>query len=84
MDRVASSFRDPSGFIFKENGSVYRQINPVYFPIYNDLKDKKLFDLLWAEDLIIRHQEVKNTAHEIILKPEEIPFISYPYEWSFS
>ena len=84
MDRVASSFRDPSGFIFKENGSVYRQINPVYFPIYNDLKDKKLFDLLWAEDLIIRHQEVENTAHEIILKPEEIPFISYPYEWSFS
>ena len=25
-----SSFRDPSGFVFKEDGVLYRQINPCY------------------------------------------------------
>ena len=84
MDRVSSSFRDPSGFIFKENGVLYRQINPSYFAIYNGLKNKKIFDLLWEEALMVRHQEVKSTPEAIILKPEEIPFVSYPYEWSFS
>ena len=84
MEKISGSFRDPSGFVFKENGSLYRKINPCYFSIYNDLKIRKIFDLLWDEKLMVRHQEVKSTSKEIVLKPEEIPFVSYPYEWSFS
>ena len=84
MEKVSGSFRDPSGFVFKENGNLFRQINPCYFHVYNDLKNKKIFDLLWNEGLMIRHQEIKNNPSEIVLKPEEIPFVSYPYEWSFS
>lgn len=84
MIKNNSSFRDTSGFIFFENGDLFRQINPEYFPIYEDLKSKKIFELLWKKSLMVRHQEIKNTPEAIILKPEIIPFISYPYEWSFS
>lgn len=84
MNKVSGSFRDPSGFVFQENGDLFRQINPSYFSIYNDLKNGGIFDLLWNEHLMIPHKEIENTAHRIVLKPEEIPFISYPYEWSFS
>ncbi|MBI4043161.1 MAG: SAM-dependent methyltransferase [Deltaproteobacteria bacterium] len=38
---------------------------------------------------MIRHQEIERKVHadstiELIIEPEKIPFISYPYEWCFS
>ena len=41
-----SSFRDPSGFVFQENGRMFRQINPCYFEIYQALKNRNLFETL--------------------------------------
>jgi ribosomal protein L11 methylase PrmA len=48
-----------------------------------------LYDKLVKAGLLIPHQEVEQTPVEKdaaykILQPEAIPFISYPYEWSFS
>src|SRR3989344_3844063 len=48
-----------------------------------------LYDSLTRDGLLVRHEEaeigisVNRDAYKII-KPEIIPFISYPYEWSFS
>lgn len=74
---ISCSFRDPSGFVFKENGHLYRKINPCYFSIYNDLKDKKIFDLLWDERLIVHHQEVKR--QELLLNRKDV-FTDYAIE----
>ena len=52
-----SSFRDPSGFIFYENGEVFRKINSVYFQIYRTLKEEKVFETLQQEGLLIEHRE---------------------------
>ena len=52
-----SSFRDPSGFIFYENGQIFRKINPVYFQIYRTLKEEKVFETLQQEGLLIEHRE---------------------------
>ncbi|MDK1030041.1 MAG: SAM-dependent methyltransferase [Anaerolineae bacterium] len=87
-DILSASFRDPSGFLFSHNGVLYRQVNHSYSEHYNKLIDSGLYDELVTAGLLIPHQEVRqapaeeNTAFKVI-QPEMVPFISYPYEWSF-
>ncbi len=81
--RHPSSFRDPSGYIFNKNGVVKRLIKPVYFKQYTSLKETGFFDKLFQNQLLIPHKEERSSATEIVLVPEQIPFITYPYEWSF-
>ncbi len=84
---LKASFRDPSGFIFTENETVLRQINKVYKEDYELLMSSGLYDELISENLLIPHEEVKNHARQDawkVIKPFQIPFISYPYEWAFS
>ena len=86
---IPSSFRDPSGFLFYQDDTIYRQVNNIYKENYDHLMNSGLYQALIDAQLLIPHQEVdiKGTrpdkAYKII-KPEKIPFISYPYEWSFS
>lgn len=87
--RLASSFRDPSGFVFKEGGLFYRQVNRCYESAFLALESSGLYHELTAAGLLIPHKEVpvakKRTAEGIaVIRPEQIPFISYPYEWCFS
>lgn len=79
----SSSFRDPSGYIFFDEGIVKRNINPIYFKQYNSLKDSGFFKKLIKNGLLVKHEEVLVSNDAIIIKPENIPFITYPYEWSF-
>ena len=84
-----SSFRDPSGFVFRQDGSVYRQINAIYKEDYDHLIGSGLHKALVEAGLLIGHEEVAFAGVEPkiaykVVKPEAIPFISYPYEWSFS
>ncbi|MGI1659813.1 MAG: hypothetical protein ACRKFN_12750 [Desulfitobacterium sp.] len=88
-NKIKSSFRDPSGFLFQEEGVLYRQINRQYKENYEHLISSGLYDELINEGYLIRHQEVSNIHAQTeeaykILKPERISFISYPYEWSYS
>jgi len=87
--RLSASFRDPSGFLFKQDGVIYRQVNLVYKNDYDHLMDSELYQALVDDNLLIPHEEVviespmSKLAYKVI-KPEPIPFISYPYEWCFS
>src|SRR3989339_306220 len=86
---VSGSFRDPSGFLFCREGSIFRQINLVYKEEYEFLMESGLYKDLADSDLLIPHEETDidgpapHTLYKVI-KPEKIPFISYPYEWCFS
>jgi hypothetical protein len=86
---VGASFRDPSGFIFEHDGLVYRQVNQRYAEDYGQLMSSGLFDALVSKKLIVEHAEVDapvppSPEHYRTLLPDQIPFISYPYEWCFS
>jgi hypothetical protein len=87
--QIESSFRDPSGFMFEREGALYRQINTSGKEDYDFFISSGLYERLVAKNLLVSHQEVDITpeipesAYKLI-KPERIPFISYPYEWSFS
>jgi len=88
-EKLASSFRDPSGFLFTRNGVLYRQVNHHYQSDYEQLMQSGLYDELVKEHLLVPHQEVDIPPSESdncykVIQPELLPFISYPYEWSFS
>ena len=86
---LSASFRDPSGFLFRDEGILYRQVNRVYAENYDCLMESGLYRKLVKAGLLIQHQEVEqvkggnDTVYKILM-PELIPFISYPYEWSFN
>lgn len=80
----SSSFRDPSGFVFQDDDRIFRQINPCYFAIYQGLTSQNVFNELFEKDFLIEHKEIERNEERIILEIKRIPFISYPYEWSFT
>lgn len=88
-ENVPSSFRDPSGFLFFRDGSIYRQINSIYKENYNCLMGSGLYQTLVDAGLMVSHEDVDlnyartKDAYKVV-KPQKIPFVSYPYEWCFS
>jgi len=85
--RVPGSFRDPSGFVFTREGELYRQVQTSYAPQFRRLIDSGLADALIGAGLLIPHRQTELVpAGEdglLVIRPERVPFISYPYEWSF-
>ena len=86
---IPGSFRDPSGFLFERDGILYRQINEFYRENYEHLMQSGLYDQLIKDGLLVAHSEcdvslaVTSSGFKVI-QPERLPYISYPYEWSFS
>jgi ribosomal protein L11 methylase PrmA len=83
------SFRDPSGFLFWQDGVLYRQVNLSYREHFDLLKTSGLYQQLTAGDQLITHEEcdpgLARTADAYkVIRPVLVPFISYPYEWCFS
>ncbi len=89
-EKVSASFRDPSGFMFKRDGEFYRQVNQSYKADYDLLMSSGLYQHLSKAKALIPHQEAElglsplpEKAYKII-KPLQLGFISYPYEWCFN
>lgn len=82
---VGASFRDPSGFIFEDDGVLKRHINPVYAEDYRQLMGSGLYESLTDDGLLVRHEEDDAAVPGAfkVLVPERVPFVSYPYEWCF-
>ena len=83
------SFRDPSGFVFFSDGVLYRQVNQSFGPEYRHFVESGLYAELTGAKLLVSHEEVDLRLAEgpdafVVIRPERIPFISYPYEWCFS
>ena len=86
MLREPSSFRDPSGFVYTEGGTVYRAVSDGYAAVYDRLIGSGLYGALQERGWLVAHEETSGPDAEgryRTLRPEPIPFISYPYEWSF-
>jgi len=81
-----ASFRDDRGFMYHEGGQLLRQINPAGKDSYELLMKSGLYQELIDRSLLVKHTEEKSKSAEAykVIKPELVPFISYPYEWSFS
>lgn len=83
-----ASFKDPAGFVFQHNNNIYRQVNQGYAANYQLLIQSGLHDKLVQKNWLIAHTDLQENITGtdnwyLTLLPEQLPFISYPYEWSF-
>jgi hypothetical protein len=82
-----ASFRDPSGFVFRMNGLVYRQVNQCYAADYDRLIQSGLYQALTRKGWLVPHEATGENLtgsdewHETLL-PQQIGRISYVREWS--
>ena len=84
-----ASFRDPSGFVFRRDGILYRQVQPSAAADWEALRSTGLLERLVADGLLIDHDEMPLTEAAspeavAVIRPRLLDFISYPYEWAFS
>jgi hypothetical protein len=88
IERQAISYKDPDGFIIKRDDGFYRHISESYKKEYDHLMLSGLYDGLVKKGLMISHTELDTIAkHSDSYKeifPQQILFINYPFEWSFS
>lgn len=93
--RVAASFRDPSGFVYRHEGRFHRQISRPFADAWRTASESGFFEAAMAAGELVRHESValdaaREDGHPItddaiaVIRPDALPFISHPYEWSFS
>jgi hypothetical protein len=93
------SYKDTAARVVLENGTYYRIIFEEYQAEYDHLIQSGLYKTLTEKGLMIKHEEIdisvlreaeqfqqSSTYHNEPykrLKPYQIPFQSYPFEWSY-
>jgi len=93
LSRVeAGSFRDRHSRVFYRSGTVFRGLSEEALTDWNTLSSTRFFPRLMAEGKLVRTEQAAPAellnpmiAGEwaAVLTHQTIPFISYPYEWSF-
>lgn len=88
-DVLDASFRDPAGRMYRREGRLYRQLNKGFESDYELLMNSGLYQHLVEKRLLVEHSEADlSRAHDDhaakVLQPQELAYISYPWEWSFS
>jgi ribosomal protein L11 methylase PrmA len=87
-EALGASYRDPSGFVYTRDGTLYRQVNRVFQASFRAFLDSGLYAELEERRLLVPHREASialaaSPEAVAVLEPEQVEFISYPYEWSF-
>lgn len=84
----AGSFRDPKGQVLLYKNKVLRTVTKVGAMDYDFVKNSSIYQGLVHKGFVIEAKEVDvPEVHSedvvYVLEHPKIPFISYPYEWSF-
>ena len=87
----SGSFRDRRGRIFYVDGRVLRTVMPMAATDYEFVRGSGIVDALVADNKLVRETVVDASllgehgdGAQFVLEHPRLPFISYPYEWSFS
>ena len=89
IKKEASSFRDPDSSLSFDSSYYYRRISLNYEKHYNHFIESGFKDKLLLEGLILPFDEIivdslESGVTSRVLRTDILPFVSYPYEWSFS
>ena len=89
MIKEVSSFRDPDASLSYDCSYYYRRISLNYEKHYNHFIDSGLKERLLQEGFILPFIEIIEDSPEAgvssrVLRTDILPFVSYPYEWSFN
>ena len=89
----AGSFRDPDSRVFYAGGQVYRALSAQGLEDFEALAASDLFARAQGDGRLVGTELVEDvgalaeplvTERAAVLRHDRIPFVSYPYEWSFS
>ena len=90
LRRDHGSFRDPDGYIVRQGERIFRVILPAAVERWRQFASSGVAAELQSANLLVPTQEIapepiagELPAGAIVLEHERIPFVSYPYEWSF-
>jgi hypothetical protein len=88
-ERVPGSYRDPSGFVFRHEGVLYRQINASFADDWALFDSSGLHRALIEQGLLVADRPgdlslAPEPGAVAVIQPDEIDFITHPFEWSFS
>lgn len=86
------SFRDRSARVFAHDGQIFRSLTEAGHAAWTKVSQEAFFQRLMTAGRIVETKEIAladlgqwqlPAGTSAVLKHERIPFISYPYEWSF-
>ncbi|MFH2204197.1 MAG: methyltransferase [Elusimicrobiota bacterium] len=92
MGYDTASFRDRSGRVLLADGAVYRCLSAGALADWNRLKDTAFFRRMTDDGRLVGTREADADKSSRLMPPGDwigllehdvIPFVSYPYEWSF-
>lgn len=93
--RVGGSFRDPSGFVYKANGRIFRGVSEqikedviefLHSDFYKRNAHKKIVGTTQINERDVVEAGITADIakrHALWLEHDVVDFITYPYEWSF-
>ena len=88
VTRHPASWRDPAGFVYRRDGVLLRQVQPAWAEEWRTFAATPLAKRLVDTGRLVAWQDAPlgdafdGTAAAVI-RPEVVPFVSYPYEWTF-
>lgn len=87
---LPGSFRDPSGSVYQVEGRILRTVNECFSRDFDFVTSTGLFKTLATEGLLLPFEVMSSDVLGLsdpkpryVLEAPRLPFISYPYEWSF-
>lgn len=86
--RHPASWRDPAGFVYRRDGVLLRQVQPSWVEEWQSFAAtplaRRLVDtgrlLPWRDAPL---DDAFDASAAAVIAPEVVPFVSYPYEWTF-
>ena len=91
IEAEPSSYRDRNGAVFYKDGRVLRRLSPRAWENWERLRGTPFFEAASADERIVETWDVDpadadpaaSASEGGVIEHARIPFISYPYEWSF-
>ena len=89
MEKISGSFRDPSATVFTIGDRIIRGINKSGEEKFRLLTESKILEKSIQKNFLIGTQKIddedikKKLNCNFLLEHKKIPYVSYPYEWSF-
>lgn len=85
------SFRDPGSRVYQTEETVYRTLSPDAARAFEVVRNTGVLDRLMKKKWLVQTATVDGRVlgeggqhAALVLQHEKIPFVSYPYEWSFA
>ena len=89
MKKIPGSFRDPAATVYTLENRIIRKINKsgnqkIELFISSKILEESINEKYLIDSWILEDQDLKKKFNcDYLLEHKKIPFVSYPYEWSF-